>query len=473
MEGHDWIIKETEFANFGDKRLNKRYGSIINEMLLSPTNTIPTTFRSWSETLAAYRFYNHDKVNPEQILSPHANATLERIKSEKIVLIPQDTTEIDFTGRKELSGMGYLSDESGKGFYLHPSIAFTPERLCLGVVDMQHWIRKEIGTRNKRKRRPIEEKETYCWLKGYEAANKIALMAPDTVVVSISDREGDIYEVLEKLPSEVNKAYWLVRCQHDRATLDEKTNKFTLHLKDQVSKTDPIGNIEFIMPAGTSYRNCKKRHTRKARTVKQEIRVCSVLLRPPARKDKHFESIKVQVIHCRETDAPEGEKPIEWFLITSVPIDSANKVIEVVNWYLCRWLIEMYIKILKSGCKIEELRFESYEATINCIAFYMIVAWRVFYLTMLGRTCPDIDCTMVFEENEWKAVYVTATKKKPPEKPPKLGEIILMIAKFGGFLGRKSDGFPGVKVMWIGLQRMKDFTLAWDAFHAMRYNTYV
>lgn len=467
MEEQDWIIKETKFANFGDKRLNKRYGSIINSMLSSPTESIPTTFRSWGETLAAYRFYNHGNVNPERILSPHFDATIERIKMEKIVLIPQDTTEIDFTGRKSLSGMGYLSNESGQGFYLHPSIAFTPERLCLGVIEMQHWIRNEIGTRNYRRQKTIEQKETYCWLKGYEAANKVALMAPGTTVVSIADREGDIYEVLEKLPSEVNKAYWLIRCRHDRTILDEKTNKFELHLKDEVSKAHPIGNIEFEMPSGTSYRNCKKRHTRKARTVKQEIRVCSVSLRPPMRKNKRFESITIQVIHCKEMDTPKDEEAIEWFLITSVPIDSAEKAIEIINWYLCRWLIEMYIKILKSGCKVEDLRFDSYEATVNCIAFYMIVAWRVFYLTMLGRTCPDIDCTAVFEESEWKAVYAISTKKKPPEKPPKLYDIILMIAKFGGFLGRKSDGFPGTKVMWIGLQRMKDFTLAWGTFHAM------
>ncbi|HHS2902590.1 IS4-like element ISLpn6 family transposase, partial [Legionella pneumophila] len=440
MASCEWIINESKEANFGDKRLDKRYGDILSGLLSSPNASIPTTFQSWNETLAAYRFFNHVNVNPESILLPHSEATLERIKAEKIVLIPQDTTEVDFTGRKSLSGMGYLSNERSRGLYLHPSIAFTPERVCLGVVEMQHWIRKEIGTRNSRKGKSIEEKETYCWLKGYNAANKIALAVPDTMVVSISDREGDIYEVLEKLPSEENKAYWLIRCQHDRAVLNEETNQFELLLKKEVSKACVLGTIEFEIPAGTSYRNCKKRHTRKARSVRQEIRICSVSLRPPRRKSKKLNVIEIQVVHCKEINTPEGEQPVEWFLITSVPIKTLDRAVEIVNWYLCRWLIEMYIKILKSGCKIEELRFETYEATLNCIAFYMIVAWRVFYLTMLGRTCPDIDCTTVFEDNEWQATYAMATKKKPPKKPPKLYEIILMIAKFGGHLGRGSDG---------------------------------
>lgn len=211
----NWIIEETKTANFGDKRLIKRYGNILNRLCGAPNESIPASCKGWNETLAAYRFLNHQNVTAEQIMSPHRDATLERIKGEKIVLIPQDTTEIDFTGRKSLLGIGCLTQKSGQGFYLHPSIAVTPERCCLGVVDMQSWVRPDIGKQTNRKKRPIEEKESYCWLKGYQEANKIALAAPDTVIVSISDREGDIYEVLEKLPSEENKAYWLIRCNHD------------------------------------------------------------------------------------------------------------------------------------------------------------------------------------------------------------------------------------------------------------------
>ena len=189
-----WSIEETKSANFGDQRLNKRYGCLLNSLASSPNKSIPASCNGWGETIAAYRFFNHEDVTEAGILAPHKKATLERIKNEKIVLIPQDTTQIDFTGRKSLSGIGYLSKESGQGFYLHPCIAVTPDRCCLGVVDIQTWTRDELDGKEKRKTKPIEEKESYRWIKGYQAANEIAHAAPNTVVVSISDREGDIYE---------------------------------------------------------------------------------------------------------------------------------------------------------------------------------------------------------------------------------------------------------------------------------------
>ena len=145
-----WSIQETESANFGDKRLNKRYGSLLNSLSSSPNKSIPASCKGWGETIAAYRFFNHENVNEAGILAPHRKATLDRIRKEQIVLIPQDTTQIDFTGRQSLSGIGYLSKETGQGFYLHPCIAVTPSRCCLGVVDIQTWTRDGLDSREKR-----------------------------------------------------------------------------------------------------------------------------------------------------------------------------------------------------------------------------------------------------------------------------------------------------------------------------------
>ena len=192
----NWVDIETNTANFGDKRLTMRFGNILNKFASSPSKSIPSTFKSWDEIMAAYRFFNQEKVNPESILSSHFNATLHRIKNEKIVLLPQDTSEIDFSHRNPVEGMGYLNDENRQGFYIHPSLALTPEKLCLGVVDYKYWAREKLGSRKDYKKIPIEEKESYRWLEGYEVANKIAIDAPDTIVISIADREGDIYELL-------------------------------------------------------------------------------------------------------------------------------------------------------------------------------------------------------------------------------------------------------------------------------------
>jgi len=469
MQENNWVIEETREARFTDGRLKKRYINLLDIFTKSPDKSIPGACKTWKETLAAYRFFNHGGITPKEILEPHYSATVERVKKEKVVLIPQDTTEIDFSGRKTLD-VGYLKDENSRGFYIHPSLAITPDKLCLGLVDVQIWQREELGTRADRKDKPIEEKESYRWLEGYEVANRIALDASDTVVVSISDREGDIYEVLEKTPSEENKAYWLIRSSLNRKTLEEGN----LKLRETVKLGLPIGEIEFELPSGKTYnRDKSKRVKRKKRSVRQEIKVCTVKLCPPPRKGKKLSPVSINVIHCIEIDPPSEEDKIEWFLLTSLPIGNVETAITIVNWYLCRWQIEIFFKILKSGCTIEKLQFESFKAISNCIALYMIVAWRILYLTTIGRVCPDIRCDCVFEIEEWQSVYAIVAKKSPPKKPPKLNEIILMIAKLGGFLGRKWDGEPGPKVMWIGVQRMRDFTLAWDTFGPTKSKSYV
>src|SRR5215204_5291736 len=276
------------------------------------------------------------------------------------------------------------------------------------------------------------------------------------------------------MPSETNKAYWLVRCQHDRAIRKDENQDIELHLREAVAESKVIGEIEFKLPVGKIYnRDAGRRRPRTERLVRQEIRCSTVTLRPPHRKGKKLEPITINVVHCKEKNAPTSEEKIEWFLLTSLPVENGEKALEIVNWYLCRWQIELFFKILKSGCKVEELQFDTFEATSNCIAFYMIAAWRILYLTMLGRECPDMDCSSVFEISEWQAVYAIVKKKSPPKHPPKLNEIILMIAKLGGFLGRRSDGYPGIKVMWIGMQRMRDFTMAWETFHSVGYKSYV
>jgi Transposase Tn5 dimerisation domain/Transposase DNA-binding len=470
------LEKEIQNANFGDARLAKRFADLLNGFMSSPNKSIPGTFKSWKETLAAYRFFNHENVTETEILKSHQESTLERIKREKVVLIPQDTTEIDFTGRKPIQGMGYLSQEKSQGFFLHPSLAITPERSCLGVVDMQSWIRKELGTKKLSRKKPIEEKESYYWLKSYESANAIAQKADGSTIVSIADREGDIYELLEKMPSETNKAYWLVRCHYNRMILDKEEKALEQRLREKVRAEPPVGEITFEMTAGPRYRqDKKKRRHQEARTVRQAVRICRVTIQVPEAKRKTSKSTTLNVVHCCEINPPSEEDKIEWFLLTSYPVEDTKTAIEVVNWYLCRWMIEIFFKVLKSGCTIEELQFETLKATKNCIALYLIVAWRILYLTMLGRQCPDMNCDLVFEASEWQAVYMIIHKKPPPSEAPALNEMIIMIAKLGGFLGRKSDGYPGPQVMWIGIQRMKDFTLAWETFHPIikRDQTYV
>ena len=464
---NNWAFEENKETNYGDKRLDSRFIEILDAASKNPDESIPAKFKSWTETIATYRFFNNEKVTPSKILSCHKASTIERIKQEKIVLMPQDTSDISFSGRKSIEGMGYLNTEKSMGVYIHPTIAVTPNGLHLGIVDFQYWNRSELGVKADKKNKSIEHKESHCWLKGYEAANNVALQAPKTIVVSISDREGDIYEVLSNLPSDEKKAFWLIRSSYNRKTKNENEEDEVFKMHELVKSKDSMGEIEFKLPKGKIYsRSEKERSERRKRTVKQQIRSCQVTILPPKRlKGKEeLAPITINIIHCKEINPPSLDDCLEWFLVTSLPVKNLEDASNIINWYLCRWTIETFFKVLKSGCNVEKLQFKSLDAMLNCIALYHVVAWRILYLTTIGRTCPEIECTTVFEEEEWKSVYIISTGEEPPIKPPNLNTIIIMIAKLGGYLDRKCDEDPGAKTMWIGLKRAKDFALAYNVF---------
>ena len=400
-------------------------------------------------------------VTPEKIFAPHQEATLERIKTEKIVLMVQDTTEIKYEGREPIEGLGKMSYPLEQGLHLHPTLAITPDRTCLGVVDSKSWIREELGEKSKRFKKSIEEKESIRWLESYRASNEIAKNTPGTLVVNVADREGDIYELfLEKVAGEENQAHWLVRASQNRRLLDPETKEpLEEKLYASVKKAPVIGKMEFQL---------SERSNQSPRVVKQEVRGRQITIRAPRSFGVAARPITATIILCQEKNPPKGEKPIEWFLLTSIPLDTPERGLEIVQWYLCRWQIEVFFKILKTGCEIEELQLQNYERIVNCLALYMIIAWRILHITMLSRSQPDMSCEMVFSIDEWNAVYAIVHKKKPPKKPPRLYDMIRMIAGLGGFLGRKLDREPGPQCMWIGIQRMKDFALSWSIFKDLK-----
>jgi hypothetical protein len=263
------VIEELQSIDLGDERLNSRLGSLLTTLSDQPQKSIPKACRGWSETLAAYRFFSNNSVTMQKILSPHKEATLNRIKEEKIVLMPQDTTEINFNLREEIQGMGLLSKDNQQGFHLHPTIALTPSGTCLGIVDSQTWVRESLGEKAKRAKKPIEEKESMRWLNSYRTCNEIAKQAPNTLIVNISDREGDIYDLF----AEKDEAHWLVRSSQNRRLLSAKTNKtLTDKLHEKVRKLPVVGNIKFKLSA---------RSNQKERIVEQEIRSGCLRLKPP------------------------------------------------------------------------------------------------------------------------------------------------------------------------------------------------
>lgn len=457
----EWVDSEYSSASFGDARLDKRSRLILHDLSKGPSLSIPQSCKGWSELTSAYRFFNNPKVTVERILAPHRRATIQRMKANNVVLVVQDTTELDYTGRK-IEGLGPLNYEQMEGFLSHTLIAVTPERLCLGVVDAMFWSRDKetFHKRLQSKKKPIEEKESYRWVEGYNKACEVKQHLASTQVVSIADREGDIYECFMEAASAFNKgegADWIIRSYVDRSLPEKRksTGDQYKKMKEEVASSPVMGTISFTLPAS------KKR---KKRQVTQTIRATPVTLKAPYRPGKKLPNVTVHIILAREEHPPEGEEPVEWYILTSLPISTVQEVIRVIDYYLCRWQIEIFFKVLKSGCGVEKIQFERDETLLPCLALYMIITWRVLFLMMLGRTCPNLSCTAVFEEDEWQAAYQIAHKMPPPKEPPSLGDMVLIIAQFGGYLHRSSDSPPGPKAFWTGIQCLYHYTLAWKTY---------
>jgi len=448
----DWVEEEFARVNLGDKRLDARLMTGVRDFFNNPGADIPEICNGETAKLKGiYRLFDNEKVNMDKILKPHYDSTIKRIreKKEDVILAVQDTTELDYTTQPKKKGSGYLNSNK-LGFILHDTMLFSESGIPWGLADIQLWARdeKDFGKKSKRAKLPIEQKESNKWLVSYNRSDQIQKMCPDTKIVSVGDRESDIYELYFEKHRLKGKAEILVR--------SEKTR----------SRRCDEGNIWEVLPSEPVYTHIKvdipRSGSRKARTAKVSVRTKRVKLKPPHLK-KDLPSLEVTCIYLKEEDydASVVKNPLEWMLSTTVKVTDEKSLLQVVGWYSTRWGIESYHKTLKSGCNIEDRQFGDNNSTENCLAIDLIVAWKIACLTKLGREVPDIDCSVFFEECEWKALVCYHTEDIPPDKPPTLKESVLMVAKLGGFLGRKGDGMPGVKKMWKGLQKLDYIVEMW------------
>jgi hypothetical protein len=473
----DWIEEEFAEVNFGDPRLNARFRLMMGRKMDQPQASISAGCQGHKEVIAASRFLNNDSVNQEKILAPHRDCILKRIREAAYpeVLLIQDTTECDFSTHKALSGIGPLGGKERRGFFAHSQFAVTSERLALGLWNTLIYARKDEdhGKSAQRKSQPIEDKETMRWLEGYREACDLAKEVPDCQIISISDREGDIYEVFaeytQRKAQGLTAAQFLIRSKHDRclAPFEESAEK-PEKIRDQLAKSPVLGRIKFHVPKTQQLKKVKgsrRQTTRSARDVEQEVRAVKLRLKPPPRQvGEALPVVELTVVEAREINPPAGEEPLVWILLTSLPVETLAQAKAVLERYLCRWEIELFHKVLKSGCKLEALQ-QRYDFSLKpTIIVCMIIAWRILYATRLGRVCPELPCEVMFDRSEWEPVVVVLKGRAALKSPPTLGEMIILIAKLGGYLGRKNDPPPGSKCLWVGMARMADFALAWEAF---------
>jgi hypothetical protein len=434
----NWAAEEFSTVDLKDKRLNKRLIKIVETLSDQPVSSIPMACNDWGQTAAVYRFFDQAR-NPkrpltwDQILMPHINCTVDRMHQCPVVLCLQDTTELNFNGQ-EIEGLGRLSYDAQRGMYLHATYAVTPDREPLGVLDAWMW------SREKKKPAPGEKKaivESERWVEGYDRIAERALSMPNTRLIYIGDRESDISAVMRKAHQLDYIADLIIRSSHNRVLPDEEEK-----LWDMTTRQPALGCIRFTMPA---------RAGKKEREVMQEIFVGRGWV-----SDGKKGLIPITCVIAREINAPEGIKPVEWRLITNREVPDLAEAMTIIQWYLCRWEIEIFFHVLKNGCRIEALQLNHVSKIELALVVYMVVAWRLARMTKLARTQPNMLSNELFSDLEWQGAYLLA-EKEPPKEPPTLREVIRQIASLGGFLGRKHDGEPGVKSLWLGFARLRDF----------------
>ena len=469
-----WVMDELKTAQLNDKRLNRRLAEILSQLAARPTASIPAACGGRAEMVAAYRFCENENTSFEVVLQPHCDATRQRMRAQPVVILPQDTTEVDLTRpEQQVSGAGPLDGNARRGALLHVLGAFTPDGTPLGTVHATAWVRDEQTvcaglSRAARAAIPIEEKESHRWVVALQRAREEAQHSPTTQFICVADSEADIYELLAEATQPPCAVDWIVRACQNRALCAESGEiQGEKHLRECVVQQPVLFDATIHVRGRRAKVACEtrgRRQPRESREAQVVVRAMRVTLRPPWRPDRKLPPVTVNVVLLSEVNPPAGEEPIEWLLLTSLPIDTAEQVRQILQYYSVRWMIEIFFRVLKTGCRVEERLFEYVDRLLTCLAIYMIVAWRTLYVCRLGRSCPEISCEAIFEPAEWKSTWKVVRRQDPPATPPSLGDFVRMVAQLGGYVNRKRDDPPGPQTVWIGLQRVHDFATCWQLF---------
>jgi hypothetical protein len=451
----DWAEEEFGRARLGDARLAKRLLGVARDFFGKPQANIPQACGSRARTKAAYRFFDHPDVTMDVVLPSHIEATRERLRSHRVVLAVQDTTTLNYTAHPATEGLGVLGsiDDLAAGLIVHDTMAFTVDGTPLGLLDVQCWARdgSTQGQGKHRERLPIEQKESAKWLRSYRHVSQAQKDAPDTMLVSVGDREADLYDLFAEAARDPAGPRLLVRAERSRSRKVEQGP-----LWDHMAAQPVAGFQELHVP---------RKGSRPARTARLAVRFAQVALEPPARSK--YPPVPVWAVYAHEVDHDPHivKQPLSWLLLTTVQTASFDEACERLAWYTRRWGIEVYHRTLKSGCRIENRQLATAKRLEACLAVDLVVAWRVYHLAKLGRDLPDAPCTVYFQDSQWKALTAFVTRNPvAPAKPPSLRRALRWVAGLGGFLGRKGDGEPGTQTLWLGLQRLDDITSIWCVF---------
>lgn len=485
LGAQEWAQQEFGEVELGDQRLRDRLMRIMEDRAHHPDASYLEA--AGGDRYAAKGYYafidnTRESLTPEAMLETHRKRTMQRMMSSPLALVVQDTTDLNFSTRPKTIGLGVVGSNqtSAKslGLKLHSSVALTPEGLPLGILRSVAEAPEPKGEGEKpAAERPIEEKKSFRWIQGLRDCVAAAEQMPETRLLMMADREGDIFELFGEAERTRERVGVLVRANHNRC-LEGEEEKLWETL--QASQQEVL--LEVTVPRQRSKQAKGSKPAQPALPARQaqlSVRFAkiSVAATRSELKSQYPEPITLWGIYVREVEPPAEAKPIEWMLLTTEEIDTGPQAAEMVGFYGRRWRIEEWHRILKTGCRVEERQHHTGERLKRAILMDVVLAWRIQLLTLLGREVPELPCEVFLDEWEVKVLKALrqqrnsdrgdqrgkGSKRGTPakgsqerleEQPLLLGEAILQVAKMGGYLARGSDPPPGAESLWKGLSRL-------------------
>lgn len=460
LDADDWAEQEFGAAPLGDERLSQRLIEIAKAKGKHPNASAPQMFQGDSAAIKAYyRFIGHpdeDKVTLSAMLQPHRECTIRRMQAQRRVLVIHDQTDLNFSGLADCEGLGVIgknqTSTETKGLNLHSTFVVSAGTgLPLGLLrtDCAAPALKPEHKGKDGRFIPIEEKDTVRWIDSLRDSLEVAHGMPGTTVINVMDREGDFFELFHTW-RENPRGHLLVRAKHDRR-IGEGVKLF------ESVKQSPVRTRLTMNLCRRSARPKKGRSSalsaRPARKAEVELRYERVEMLPPhCGLNRDLAPIPVWTIHVVETDPPKGQEAIEWFLLTTMKITSAQMAADCVRWYGFRWRIEDWHKVIQSGCCVEDAAHKTVGRLERVIAIHMVVAWRIHLMMLLAREAPDLPAHVLFTEIEVEVLHELSEALFPKKLDPGcVGPAVQLMAMLGGYQGRANDPPPGYEVLWRGL----------------------
>ena len=449
------VAQELRGCDFGDKRLTKRAVSLGVSLSNHPEASINAACGSHDESKAAYRFFRNESVTPRSILESHTAKCIERMKICKSdVLLVQDTTNLDYTSFSSIEGLGNQQKKEGylsatKGMMLHNSLAVTKDGVPLGLLKQSFFTyedyrekraQKKSSPKGTHKNTPIEKKKSFRWIEHFEETHELSKEL-STRVIHVADRECDIFEFLQRVQSK--RRCYVVRSAWNRKPREGARCRDTDTLAGKLSKSGVLGSIRVL---------------KDSKSIECEIKVTSVSLHPPQRlpgaQTTPLDPLQVNVV---EAKGECGKVKLNWRLLTNLDCRNLSDAIEVIDIYKNRWCVESFHRVLKSGFRVENARLGDRSRLEKFASLVSVVSWFIFFSYHLGRQFPELDAKHFFSREAIKVLRISAKRLKVSTgKTLSLKGAIFILARLGGFIGRKSDGEPGMKSIWRGWYSLQE-----------------